>query len=87
MVLKDSLKTIIKQIPIRFTSNQKYDAQTKRIMNIVLEKHSSFLLETSSRNSCVVHAGIYYPKDSLKTQLCLKGNRWIFDEDDNNNNV
>jgi FkbM family methyltransferase len=43
MVLKDSLKTIIKQIPIRFTSNQKYDAQTKRIMNIVLEKHSTFV--------------------------------------------
>jgi FkbM family methyltransferase len=43
MVLKDSLKTIIKQIPIRFTSNQKYDAQTKRIMSIVLEKHSTFV--------------------------------------------
>ena len=43
MVLKDSLKTIIKQIPIRFTSNQKYDAQTIRIMSIVLEKLSTFV--------------------------------------------
>ncbi len=43
MELKNSLKTIIKKIPIRFTSNQKYDAQTKRIMNIVLEKHSTFV--------------------------------------------
>ena len=43
MALKNSLKTIIKKIPIRFTSNQKYDAQTKRIMNIVLERHSTFV--------------------------------------------
>ncbi len=40
---------------------------------IVLEAHSGFGKETSSRNSEVIHSGIHYPKDSLKTQLCLEG--------------
>lgn len=40
---------------------------------VVLEQHSSFGQETSSRNSEVIHSGIYYPNGSLKTELCLKG--------------
>ena len=32
----------------------------------LIEKHTSFGQETSSRNSEVIHAGIYYTKDSLK---------------------
>ena len=43
MELKNSLKKIIKKIPIRFTSNQRYDSQTKRIMQIVLEHNSTFI--------------------------------------------
>ena len=43
MELRNSLKNIIKKIPIRFTSNQRYDSQTKRIMQIVLEHNSTFI--------------------------------------------
>ena len=43
MVIKKSLKSILKKIPISFTSNQRYDAQTKRIMQIVLEQNSTFV--------------------------------------------
>ena len=40
---------------------------------LVLEANKSFGMETSSRNSEVIHAGIYYPKDTLKTKLCIEG--------------
>lgn len=44
----------------------------------VLEKNDSFGQETSSRNSEVIHAGIYYPKEFLKSRLCLQGNRLLY---------
>jgi L-2-hydroxyglutarate oxidase LhgO len=45
----------------------------------VLEKNHSFGLETSSRNSEVIHAGIYYPEDSLKTRLCVEGKSLLYE--------
>ncbi len=40
---------------------------------LVLEKAGAIGTETSSRNSEVIHAGIYYAKGSLKARLCLAG--------------
>ena len=45
----------------------------------VIEKHNSFGQETSSRNSEVIHAGIYYPQDSLKAKLCVEGKVLLYE--------
>jgi L-2-hydroxyglutarate oxidase LhgO len=45
---------------------------------IVLEKESAIGTGTSSRNSEVIHAGIYYPSGSLKAKLCVAGTRALY---------
>ncbi|MFT4103964.1 MAG: NAD(P)/FAD-dependent oxidoreductase [Burkholderiaceae bacterium] len=45
---------------------------------IVLESATLIGSETSSRNSEVIHAGIYYPKDSLKARLCVDGRQRLY---------
>ncbi len=41
---------------------------------LLIEKNSSFGQENSSRNSGVIHAGIYYPHNSFKNKFCVAGN-------------
>lgn len=49
---------------------------------ILLEKNDSIGQDTSSHNSEVIHAGLYYPPGSLKSKLCIEGKQIIYDEMD-----
>jgi L-2-hydroxyglutarate oxidase LhgO len=46
---------------------------------LVVEKEHSYGRGCSSRNSEVIHSGIYYPTASLKHKLCVKGRRMLYD--------
>ncbi|MBN1948652.1 MAG: NAD(P)/FAD-dependent oxidoreductase [Candidatus Cloacimonetes bacterium] len=45
---------------------------------VLVEKETTFGLHTSSRNSEVIHSGVYYPPGSLKATLCITGARLIY---------
>jgi L-2-hydroxyglutarate oxidase LhgO len=45
---------------------------------VILEAADAIGTETSSRNSEVIHAGIYYPAGSLKAETCVAGNRRLY---------
>ena len=51
--------------------------QSREVM--VLEAGNAIGTGTSSRNSEVIHAGIYYPPGSLKAQLCVQGKQMLYD--------
>ena len=45
---------------------------------MVLEQHALMGSEISSRNSEVIHAGLYYPPGSLRARLCLRGKGLLY---------
>jgi len=45
---------------------------------LVLERHGRIGTETSSRNSEVIHAGLYYPPGSLRAELCVSGKALLY---------
>ncbi|RJF98462.1 NAD(P)/FAD-dependent oxidoreductase [Noviherbaspirillum saxi] len=45
---------------------------------LVIEQHAAIGMETSSRNSEVIHAGLYYPTGSLKAHLCVLGRHALY---------
>lgn len=45
---------------------------------VVVEQHDRIGSETSSRNSEVIHAGLYYPPSSLKSRLCIDGKARLY---------
>ena len=45
---------------------------------LVLESEDNFGKITSSRNSGVIHAGIYYSENSLKSKFCVEGNKLLY---------
>ena len=45
---------------------------------LVVERGAGIGVGQSSRNSEVIHAGIYYPKGSLKAQCCVEGKQRLY---------
>lgn len=54
------------------------EAAKRGLLVIVLEKNATLGMGISSRNSEVIHAGLYYPTGSLKHTLCVSGRRKLY---------
>lgn len=55
------------------------DLLEKGFSVLTIEKNNKAGEETTSRNSGVIHSGIYYPPDSLKANLCVRGKNLLYE--------
>jgi L-2-hydroxyglutarate oxidase LhgO len=55
-----------------------YALASRGLIVAVLERQGAIGQGVSSRNSEVIHAGLYYPTDSLKARLCVEGRRLLY---------
>src|SRR5512136_959450 len=69
--------TVIGAGVVGLSITEEFSANYKRIL--LIEKNAGFGQETSSRNSEVIHAGIYYPHGFLKAAFCTEGNRLLYE--------
>ena len=64
-------------LAIAFLLSKSSHFKNKQI--VVVDQEANFGHHTSSRNSEVIHAGIYYPADSLKAKLCVRGKQLLYE--------
>ena len=64
-------------LAIAFQLSKSSHFKNKQI--VVVDQEANFGHHTSSRNSEVIHAGIYYPADSLKAKLCVRGKQLLYE--------
>jgi L-2-hydroxyglutarate oxidase LhgO len=75
--MQDSVHTIVIGAGVVGLAIARTLAATGREV-IVLERNAQIGEETSSRNSEVIHAGLYYPTASLKARFCVAGRRRLY---------
>ena len=65
--------------PLRPTSTANTNGKSTRLSVLLVDKNAYLGEEASSRNSEVIHAGLYYPNESWKTRLCVRGKHLLYD--------